>query len=88
MCSQVAPRQFVNSTEKGCHAEKSDFREAMAQGWQETQLLQFLPEAYEPSLTHKQHPPWQDQRAACPSTPDAGLVLVQYCSALRLENKN
>lgn len=30
MCSQVAPRQLVNNTEKGRHTEKSDFREDMA----------------------------------------------------------
>lgn len=88
MCSQVAPRQFVNSTEKGCHAGKSDFREDMAQGWQEAQFLQLLPEACEPPLTHKQHLPWQDQEAACPSTPSGGFVLMYYCSALLLEKKN
>lgn len=56
-CSQVTPRQFVNSTERGCHGEKSDFREDTAQGWQEAQ---FLPEAQDPPLTHKQYLPWQD----------------------------
>lgn len=30
VCSQVAPKQLANSTEKGCHPEKSDFREDVA----------------------------------------------------------
>lgn len=34
MCSQVAPRQLVNSTEKGCHTEKRDFREDMARSFE------------------------------------------------------
>lgn len=66
MCSQVAPRHFVNSTEKGCHGEKNDFREDMAQGWQEAQFLLLLPEACEPPLTHKQHLPSQDQKGCLP----------------------
>jgi len=84
MCSQVTPRQLVNSTKKGCHTDKSDLREDMARslvytGWQETQLL---PAAHKPPLTHGQHLPGRDQKAAHPSTSDGGFVLVLYCPAL------
>lgn len=84
MCSEVAPRQFVNSTEKGCHGEKSDFREDMVQGWQEAQFLQLLPEACEPPLTHKQHLPW----LLAPARLMVGLSLcTTVLSALWVEKK-
>lgn len=87
MCSEVAPRQFVNSTEKGCHGEKSDFREDMVQGWQEAQFLQLLPEACEPPLTPNSISLGRTKKAACPSTPDGGFVLMHYCSFCSVAGK-
>lgn len=92
MCSQVAPRQLVNSTEKGCYAEKSDFREDMAHSFglkagRSHSSSHTSHMAYEPPLTHKQDLPWCDQKAADPSAPDGGFVLMHYWPALLVQKK-
>lgn len=89
MCSEVAPRQFVNSTEKGCHGEKN----ISERTWFKAGRRHSSSSSYQKPVSHRwpqaASPLAGPKRLPAPAHLMVGLSLcTTVLSALCLEKKN